>query len=199
MPFFTPLPVSFAAVFVASAVLSAAFSVASPVFTAAFLVTCAVFFAVVLVACPVSSAAFFMSSPAWPNENAVSASSAPASIKENFVFIVPPLELLRVPSAANLYQSRQTRAIAASTRHCPDLGHPRKQPTCMASAFQNTRPQASEVPFSSSVIVSSSTSHFFRIAKMVFDPNPARISWRKMRVVCFWSLSFGFCNLLRRR
>src|ERR1700691_4201261 len=43
----------------------------------------------------------------------------------------------------------------------------------------------SMVSFSSSVSVSSSTSHFLRIVKMVLDPKPARIRLRKMRAACF--------------
>src|ERR1019366_5647821 len=62
-----------------------------------------------------------------------------------------------------------------------------------------THPYASGVSFSSSVRVSSSTSHFFRMVKMVLDPNPARIRLRKMRADCFRSLSLGFCRRLRRR
>lgn len=38
---------------------------------------------------------------------------------------------------------------------------------------------------SNAVNVSSSTSHFFRIAKMVFDRKPARSSCRKIRAACF--------------
>jgi hypothetical protein len=38
---------------------------------------------------------------------------------------------------------------------------------------------------SNPVNVSSSTSHFFRIAKMVFDRKPARTSCRKIRAACF--------------
>src|SRR5208337_177220 len=135
-PFFTPLPVSLAAVFVAAPVLSAAFSVALPVslaavlvawpvFTAAVLVACPVVTAAFLVALPVSSAAVFTSVPAWPYENAVRASSAAAIIKENFIFIVPPEEL-KSSSVARLYQSmrgarNQELNFPISSRTCFDL------------------------------------------------------------------------------
>jgi hypothetical protein len=50
---------------------------------------------------------------------------------------------------------------------------------------------------SSALRVSSSTSHFFRMAKMVLEANPARINWRKTRAASFWLL--GFCSRLRCR
>src|SRR5580700_6712003 len=53
------------------------------------------------------------------------------------------------------------------------------------------------VSLSSAVSVSSSTSHDFRILKIDFEAKPARVSWRKMRAVCFWSA--GFLRRLRRR
>ena len=43
---------------------------------------------------------------------------------------------------------------------------------------------------SSAVRVSSSTSHFFRMAKIVLEANPARINWRKTRAASFLALWF---------
>src|ERR1700687_3356284 len=192
--FLVACPVFFAADSVVSSVLSAAFSVACPVFTAAF-----------LVACPVSLAASFTSVPTWPYENAVSASSAAAItiIKENFVFIIPPKELrgswkvlsemmhgrnsvkcARVMFSFHRELGRVTFFVV-ETRLAASCWRQRRGKPPLYKRVALTQCDASEVSFSSSLRVSSSMSHFFRIVKMVFAPNPARIKLRKMRAVCF--------------
>src|SRR6185437_2571280 len=50
---------------------------------------------------------------------------------------------------------------------------------------------------SNAVSVSSSTSHLRRILKIVLEPKPARINWRKTRAACF--LSCGLLSRLRRK
>ena len=57
--------------------------------------------------------------------------------------------------------------------------------------------QDQTISLSSDVKVSSSTSQLFKMVKIVFVPNPARASCRKIRAVAFWSL--GFTVRLRRR
>ncbi len=61
--------------------------------------------------------------------------------------------------------------------------------------YQAVQDQA--ISLSSALRVSSSTSHFFRIAKIVFAPNPARINCRKIRAACL--LILGLYQPLRLR
>src|SRR5258706_5756986 len=50
---------------------------------------------------------------------------------------------------------------------------------------------------SRAVRTSSSTSHFFKIPKIVFAPKPARIKARNILAACFWSS--GFFKRFRRK
>src|ERR1700730_2021520 len=81
--------------------------------------------------------------------------------------------------------AREYPAFAAQTQRCGPRGR-----ASSGRYAQSSSP-------SSAVRVSSSTSHFFRMAKIVLAPNPARINWRKTRAASFWL--FGFCRRLRCR
>ena len=65
-----------------------------------------------------------------------------------------------------------------------EYGEPRR--SCGIRSPPRSGPRGySAVSSSRALSVSSSTSHFFRMAKTVLAAKPARMSWRKIRAACF--------------
>src|SRR5580658_4998380 len=192
--FFTPLPVAFASFLTALPVFVAAFSVP----LVAVLVSFTTFFAAFLVASPNFFAAFPIILPVSAADFAVPlAPDLAASFKD----VPSPLDL-SLPELAVSWPNR-TAVHKTPTRIAPHfifIGCSSSSGGLVleyAAVPQVGANQAHADSLSKALRVSSSTSHFFRIVKIVFVAKPARASCRKIRAVCFWS--FGFCSRFLRR
>src|SRR5580693_2775630 len=205
VPFFTPLPVAFASFLTALPVFVAAFPATLPVLSASFsvplvavLVSFTTFFAAFLVASPNFFAAFPITLPVSAADFAVSfAPDLAASFKD----VPSPLDL-SWPELAVSWPNR-TAVHKTPTRIAPHfifIGCSSSSGGLVleyAAVPQVGANQAHADSLSRALRVSSSTSHFFRIVKIVFVAKPARASCRNIRAVCFWS--FGFCSRFLRR